>query len=335
MYYTIPPHERHGGKLGEARALKGHFVGYSYSKFLQPCYRVVAKYANGIYGRVHITKDVIFDMNINFWSELESDLPNEVEFNSIPSLELVADEDNADALRRQLILAPAIQDEPVPDIPPAPVIPPDSDHLIHHEDDIDIIPDIDHGPYLPEEPDKYNDSDIGDKFDIDGNIQYWYNLALNDRTKINQGQIDQAEFNFRVLEKTHWEFIKRLCFMMIKDPRILKSYEEAMTILEWHKAIETELEKFRTHNCLIMAIYDGQYLVPMKWIFSIKTDGTDKARLLGRGGLMTPWIDFNPKEIYCSNISACSIKLVLTIAAFYELRMRGGDLVDAYLVTQA
>ena len=190
-------------------------------------------------------------MNINFRSELESDLPTEAEFNSIPSLELVADEDNADALRRQLILAPAIQEESVPEIPPAPVIPPDPDHMIHHEEDIDIIPDIDTDPYLPDEPDKYNDNDIGNKFDIDGNIQYWNNLALNDRTKIKQGQIDQAEFSFRVLEKTHWDFIKRLCFMMIEDPRIPKSYEEAMTIPEWRKAIETELEKFRTHCSLI------------------------------------------------------------------------------------
>ena len=136
--------------------------------------------------------------------------------------------------------------------------------MIHHEDDIDIIPDIDTDPYLPKEPDKYSDNDISNKFDIDGNIQYWCNLALNDRTKIKQGQIDQAEFSFRVLEKTHWDFIKRLCFMMIKDPRIPKSYEEAMMIPEWRKAIETELEKFRTHNCLIMAIFDGQHLVPMK-----------------------------------------------------------------------
>ena len=166
-------------------------------------------------------------MNINFRSELESDLPTEAEFNSIPSLELVADEDNAAALRRQLILAPAIQEEPVWDIPPAPVIP----HVIHHKDDIYIIPDIDPDPYLPEEPDKYNDNDIGNKFDIDGNIQYWYNLVLNDRTKIKQGQIDQAEFSFRVLDKTHWDFIKRLWFTMIKDPRIPKSYEEAMKIL--------------------------------------------------------------------------------------------------------
>ena len=188
VYYTIPPHERHEGKLGQARALKGYFVGYS--KYLQPSYRVVAKYANGTYGQVGIAKDVIFDMNVNFRSELESDLPTEAEFNSIPSLELVAHEDNADALRRQLIIAPAIQEEPVPDIPPAPVIHPDPDHMIHHEDDIDIISDIDTDPYLPEESDKYeyndNDNDIGNKFDIDGNIQYWYNLALNDSV-INRG----------------------------------------------------------------------------------------------------------------------------------------------------
>ena len=198
MYYTIPPHERHGGKLGQARALKGYFVGYSYSRYLQPCYRVDAKYANGTYGRVRITKDVIFDMNINFRSELESDLPTEAEFNSIPSLELVADEDNADALRRQLILAPAIQEELVLDTQPAPVILLDPDHMVHHEDDINIINDIDTDPYLPEEPDKYNDNDIGKKFDVDGNIQYWYNLALNDRTKIKRGQIDQAEFSFQL-----------------------------------------------------------------------------------------------------------------------------------------
>ena len=35
------------------------------------------------------------------------------------------------------------------------------------------------------------------------------------------------------------------------------------------------------------------------------------------------------------NITACGIKLVLAIAASYKLRMRGGDLVGAYLVTRA
>ena len=84
-----------------------------------------------------------------------------------------------------------------------------------------------------------------------------------------------------------------------------------------------------------MTPFTGQHLVPMKWLFSIKTDGTYKARLVGRDDLMIPWVDFNPKEIYCCNITACGIKLVLAIAASYKLRMRGGDLVGAYLVTRA
>ena len=46
---------------------------------------------------------------------------------------------------------------------------------------------------------------------------------------------------------------------------------------------------------------------------------------------MIPWVDFNPKEVYCGNISACGIKLVLSLAASYKLLMRGG----AYLVTRA
>ena len=56
-----------GGKLGVARALKGYFVGYSYSKFLQPCYKVVARYSSGTIGRVRHTKDVIFDMNVTLF----------------------------------------------------------------------------------------------------------------------------------------------------------------------------------------------------------------------------------------------------------------------------
>ena len=126
VYFTIPPNERIGGKLGVARALKGYFVGYSYFKFLQPCYKVVARYSNGTYGHVRHTKDVIFDMNVNFYSVDDTDLPSEQEFNKIPAQKQVADADNADALRRQLILPPAIPIAPTTDIPD-PEPPPDTE----------------------------------------------------------------------------------------------------------------------------------------------------------------------------------------------------------------
>ena len=35
VYFTVSAHERKQGKIGQARALKGFFVGYSYSKYLQ------------------------------------------------------------------------------------------------------------------------------------------------------------------------------------------------------------------------------------------------------------------------------------------------------------
>jgi hypothetical protein len=72
----------------------------------------------------------------------------------------------------------------------------------------------------------------------------------------------------------------------------------------------------------------------MMWTFTIETEGTFKARLLGRGDLMIPFVDFNPSITYCGNASATSIKIALTIAAKYELTMRGGDLEGAYLVTK-
>jgi Reverse transcriptase (RNA-dependent DNA polymerase) len=106
-------------------------------------------------------------------------------------------------------------------------------------------------------------------------------------------------------------------------------------IPKWNKAIDTELIKFEDNNCLQYVPDTGQHLVPMMWLFSIKTDGTRKARLVGRGDLMTPLVDYDPDAVYCGNISASSIKIALTIAGMYCLVMRGGDLVGAYLITRA
>ena len=110
----------------------------------------------------------------------------------------------------------------------------------------------------------------------------------------------------------------------IKDPTIPKTFYQAIKDPEWAKAVNTD----ELNNCLAEVPDTGQHLVPMMWLFSIKTDGTKKARLVGRGDMM---IDFDPN----GNVSASSIKIALVIAAIYKLEMRGGDLVGAYLVTLA
>jgi hypothetical protein len=73
----------------------------------------------------------------------------------------------------------------------------------------------------------------------------------------------------------------------------------------------------------------------MMWLFSINTDGTKKARLVGRGEMMIPLADFDPDAVHCGNVSACSIKIAITAASMYCLEMRGGDLVGAYIITRA
>ena len=108
-----------------------------------------------------------------------------------------------------------------------------------------------------------------------------------------------------------------------------------MKIPDWAQAIDTELSKFEKNSCLEIVPYLDQHLVPMMWLFNVKTDGTKKARLVGRGDMMLPGIDFDPDAVYCGNISACSIKIVLAIAAKYGLTVRGGDLIGAYLITRA
>ena len=159
--FTVPAHERKQGKLGQAWALKRFFVEYSCAKYLQACFRVVAKYANGSYGSVRITKDVIFDLTINFKSDLEKDLPILEEFNSIPSLELVHDQDNADALRRQLIMSSATQEVSVPLTTDAPA---------PHVGTLEASSILTSDPYLPSDADVYNDATIGTKYDEEGNI---------------------------------------------------------------------------------------------------------------------------------------------------------------------
>jgi hypothetical protein len=119
------------------------------------------------------------------------------------------------------------------------------------------------------------------------------------------------------------------------DPRVPSNYYKAIRNDEWKQAIDKELAKFEKNLCLQIVPYNNQHLVPMMWTFVIKSDGTKKARLVGRGDLMLPYIDFDPYAVYCGNVTASSIKVCVTIAAKYKLIMKGGDLEGAYLVTRA
>ena len=121
----------------------------------------------------------------------------------------------------------------------------------------------------------------------------------------------------------------------LPDAGIPKSFWKAIKDPPWAKAIDTELTKFEVNSSFNIVSFAGQHLVPMMWLFSVKNDGTKKARLVGRGDKMIPNVDFDPEVVYCGNVAACSIKLAMVIAATYKLAIRGGDLLGAYLITRA
>ena len=119
------------------------------------------------------------------------------------------------------------------------------------------------------------------------------------------------------------------------DRRIPRSFYKAMRHPLWFAAIMVELNKFAKNICFVLIPFIGQHLIPMMWLFSIKTDDTYKARLVGRGDLMLAGVDYDPDAVYCGNVNSTSIKMCLAIAAKYKLTMRGGDLEGAYLVTRS
>jgi hypothetical protein len=249
-------------------------------------YKVLPVNANGSYGKVRISKDVIFDINIDFTLPVDPIHPTEMDFAR------VSDPTSHPSSPVQLIPAP---EEPMDHADP----PLSTDTP---EPDPDSTPD----PYV-------------EHYDDDGNIQYWYDLHQT-----------APDHMLAIIQSSH-----HLLVMPTSDHRVPRTFVKAMKDPLWRAAIAVELSKFSKNDCFLLVNYTGQHLVPMMWLFNIKTDGTLKARLVGRGDLMIAGVDFDPDAVYCGNVTSCSIKMCLSIAAKYKLTMRGGDLEGAYLVTRA
>ena len=307
-YVFIPLQERN--KLGARRAYKARFVGYSNTLLLFPNY-LVLPYSNGQYGKVRESKDVIFDPSIDFKIYTENEEPYDREFvhtdHYIPFLH----RQNAPPEIQGELAEPhveIVEDTFVPDFPErSQFLAPPCEKENHipipsedaNNDNIDII----NMPYTDE-----NNEPV-----------YWYSM-----------HVKNDEYSKAMCESQHYSKLG-----VPIDPRIPKSFKQAIQIPAWKIAIDKECEKFAKNDCFVVVPYNGQQLVSMLWLFNIKTDGTFKARLVGRGDLMQPYVHFHPDQVYCGNVCACSIKICLAIAAKYKLTMRGGDLEGAYLVTRA
>ena len=306
-YVFIPLNKR--AKLGDPRAYKAHFVGYSNTTLCFPNYFVIPVYDNGQYGPYRESKDVIFDPTINFSVYTDNEEPYDREFENTDHYVPFLHRTHAPPALQGALAQPVVEiaaDTFQPDFPMlSPIFEP---------------PVLSQTPVPEEDTTDDNINSVNDPYeDEHGYPIYWYNFTVRN-----------AEYASIMCETQHFSKISAP-----RDPRVPSSFSKAALNPLWLASINKEREKFAKNDCFVVVPYNGQHLVPMMWLFNIKTDGTLKARLVGRGDLMQPYVDFDPNAVYCGNVSACSIKMCLSIAAKYKLIMRGGDLEGAYLVTRA
>ena len=352
-----------GGKLGHPRAYQARFIGYDITTTLEPTYKVIEILEKGKYGAVRISKDVIFDIPEDIVKMMEAtQLPlhaappvaappdsappvDHIDVPDLAPLHIAVDQAalpsamHGHNMQRRSgktvrLPPPAPPDTSIPDpdgpipveqgVPQAPPSQPPPLHqpaLAHPMAPVRARRESNlrqqtSRPFVDRDTVSINTPIVSWETD---DAVYWYSM-----------QTRHPESFLTVVETSHYDQIKTL-----PDPGVPKTFWKAMKDPPWAKAIDTELTKFEVNSCLQIVPYTDQHLVPMMWLFSIKNDGTKKARLVGRGDKMIPNVDFDPDAVYCGNVSACSIKIALAIAAVYKLVYKGGDLVGAYLITRA
>ena len=305
-YVFIPREERN--KIGSPRAYKAHFVGYANTTILFPNYVVVPVNEKGKYLKYRDSKNVIFDPTINFAVYTQNEEPYDREFENTDHYVPFLQRDSAPEILQGPNATPSISDKNdtyVPITPTRTIFEDEKSKTTKPQENESTEENINeyHPPYE----------------DSDGSPVYWYEYYVKN-----------TEYPLVMCEIQHYKKIK-----IAHDDSVPQNYYKAMRLPEWREAIDKELPKFEKNLCLQLVPYKKQHLVPMMWIFNIKSDGTKKARLVGRGDLMIPYIDFDPYAVYCGNVTASSIKICITIAAKYKLFMKGGDLEGAYLVPRA
>ena len=305
-YMFIPLAERKG-KLPYRRAQRCKLLCYSYTTILVPRYVVMPIDDKGHYGTPRISKDIIFDETCVFDLNIDNS-PLDTEFADIPNI--------------------------IENLVPGPVEPP----LVEA-----AVPAVPH-PLKLMSPGEYLERGVGERqeeeqpvgefplivinedeyqpsIDENGRIQYW-NTVTHEMSGVPV--INYNKINHYIMTAMNY---------MAASPNLPVKFIDAFSQEKWKGPIEKELMNFITNNCFQWITDVGQRRLHMKWLFSVKADTTLKARLVARGDRCKAGIDYDPDEVYCGNVTASSIKVFFAMSALYGLKLRGGDLVGAYLVT--
>ena len=99
---------------------------------------------------------------------------------------------------------------------------------------------------------------------------------------------------------------------------------------EWKAACNEEMESL--DKCDVFELTDlpeGRKTIGCRWVFDIKGDGCERARLVAQGFSQVEGIDYN--ELCSPVVQFESVHLMVVLAALHNWYMTGVDICTAYL----
>ncbi|KAI2837039.1 hypothetical protein CBS147343_10000 [Aspergillus niger] len=113
------------------------------------------------------------------------------------------------------------------------------------------------------------------------------------------------------------------------------SYADAMACAEaskWREAVHREMrEQIKQGTFRVVPRPRNTRLLPLKWVFKIKHDGTYKARLVVKGFRQRAGKDYQIGEIYAAVAKSVSFKTFIALAAKLHWILHHLDVVTAFL----
>lgn len=311
-------------KVGAARADRAYFLGYFMTTTQFDLYLFVKVTGAGKYGKVGMSKDLLFDPNLIMHTPVViEDAPHDREF-ADPESYIPA------SFRKE---APVLLQTPqvmTSRITAPPIV--NSNRVLRSKSlyrESLRQTDTDNAPKQDSQVQFHTDKEEEDNLLIRMKLeepeeQYWYNFLV-------EGEHPYGTDMLAVVEIQHYSVLS------LQGTDVPKSFQKAITHkdIRWHESIAKEQGKFESNHTMLWEVFTGQDRCNLFWMFTEKTDiaKTKKSRMVLNGKRLKPFRDYDPDNLYSGNVSATCIKMALTIAAAYKLGQKAFDLIGAYLVT--
>jgi hypothetical protein len=305
-FIRIPKEKR---RKWDSQAIQGIFIGYC-STTKQ--YRVY----DPVTARLHTSRDVVFRENDRYALPQQTGSVSK----DITFFEYQDNDEDWSIQRRQMVLpAEEPTEEPLLD-------------LLVEEPEIQVQPRIARSPRLiinkPAASAKTERSLLRELKGLKEGFVPGMSLSESEesgsgrshrRTRSEYRQVPPGEFSGMIMAAISGP-----------EPRTYKEAMSSENSEEWKTACEKKIDAFEKFEVWEDSdLPEGRKAIPCQWVFRLKMDDIFKARIVCRGDLQTPGIDFN--ETFAPTARLAHVRLALAIAARYNLDIQQMDVCSAFL----